>query len=1043
MRILFVSLLMFAFHGALLCEAHANTETQIGEQRQDAARLSLNWNRSDIEKAHRILVNSASNLAEIGMFKDAAACLRDAASLKMLFGETAAALYHLSRAVKFERRAGNFDGVLETRAFIAYAHSVAGNTNESLEQINFVRAKIDSISSLNQKAQAALYIGQAYYAFEDLPNIYKFDKLAADSFRGSGNLLGESKAALELAYAYLGREELHLALEQVERARDLSALTGHKRGQALSYVALGLIQFKLGQIQLALNTLEHARSLFPLDFDFSERGVLLYNLGRVFQYIGDCKSSLSHFESSVELLDRDRNFAWLVGALWTLGEENSTCGQPDRARFYLDRSLKLSVKTGKPHSVIQSYAKMGDAFLAQGDLDKAEDYFRVALRKAEGTEYQWSKALAHLGLGTVYEKKGDLDGAEQAIKLALDVGKEISDKFLQADAMEALSAVLEDRGRTREALDAISEALNLTDSLAKDVSNMHLLVSYRAKIDGRNAKKINLLMNPDVIGTMKDAQQLALAAKEKSRAFALLGGLRLGATTSTISDESSSRAEEDRIRAELNKRADELTNLLAQGSSSPGTEGLDREINDLKVQLETIQDNQRQMSSVYAEVKDQLAFDLVDFQRSALTDNQILLEYSLGIEESYLWVVANNEISFFVLPTASAIDRRLDDLRALLEARTPRSGESHEQQEKRIAEADAEYAVAARELSNLILGPVAEKIKGKRLIVVPDGKLNYFPISALPMPNSESDDPILLTNEVIYQPSAQTYALLKKIGQERKDERTKDLLVFSDPVFNPSDERLTGVEVAAEKPDEQYRFRLVESFSSLSRLPASKTEAETVSNAVGGSEMFMGFDATRDRLLSTNLADYRVVHLATHGFLDPERPELSSLVFSRYDQAGKQIDESIRMHDIYSMKLNADLVVLSACQTGTGKEIKGEGVMGLNTAFLQAGARSVVSTLWQVEDNAANQLMKEFYGRMVSDGMSPSAALRAAQIKLYQDPQFRSPFFWAAFTVHGDAATATPFKRDHRLAIGISAAALLALIVFLSARRGRYRTSKV
>jgi CHAT domain-containing protein len=150
------------------------------------------------------------------------------------------------------------------------------------------------------------------------------------------------------------------------------------------------------------------------------------------------------------------------------------------------------------------------------------------------------------------------------------------------------------------------------------------------------------------------------------------------------------------------------------------------------------------------------------------------------------------------------------------------------------------------------------------------------------------------------------------------------------------------------------------------------------------------------------------------------------------------------MHDIYSMKLNADLVVLSACQTGTGKEIKGEGVMGLNTAFLQAGARSVVSTLWQVEDNAANQLMKEFYGRMVSDGMSPSAALRAAQIKLYQYPQFRSPFFWAAFTVHGDAATATPFKRDHtKLVISISAAVALGLVGFILLRRRRYRTSKV
>lgn len=314
------------------------------------------------------------------------------------------------------------------------------------------------------------------------------------------------------------------------------------------------------------------------------------------------------------------------------------------------------------------------------------------------------------------------------------------------------------------------------------------------------------------------------------------------------------------------------------------------------------------------------------------------------------------------------------------------------------------------------------------------------------MPNAPSDDPILLTNDVVYQPSAQTYSLLKTLRPNKTEQGMKDLLVFSDPVFSTSDERLTGTNIYENTTTQPYSYRLVEAFGSLSRLPATGEEAAGITEIFGGNaDIFSGFDATRERLINSNLSEYRVVHLATHGFVDVDRPELSSIVLSRYDRTGNKIDESVRMQDIYAMKLNADLVVLSACKTGTGKEIKGEGVMGLNTAFLQAGARSVVSTLWQVEDNAANQLMKEFYTQMVFGGLPPSAALRAAQIKLYKDPQFRSPFFWAAFTIQGDANTPPNFTRGHaRSVIAAGVCAILVIVGFLIWRkRSAQRTSKL
>lgn len=170
-----------------------------------------------------------------------------------------------------------------------------------------------------------------------------------------------------------------------------------------------------------------------------------------------------------------------------------------------------------------------------------------------------------------------------------------------------------------------------------------------------------------------------------------------------------------------------------------------------------------------------------------------------------------------------------------------------------------------------------------------------------------------------------------------------------------------------------------------------------------------GFSANRDNALNSDLGEYKVLHFATHGINYEARPELSGIVLSLFTSNGTRQDGGfIRIQDVYGMDLNADLVVLSACDTGIGKEVKGEGVMSLNNAFLQAGAKTVVSSLWKVDDTATKILMTEFYRGLSYDGLTPSAALRNAQIKMYRDPMFQSPFFWASFTTQGDFKS-TPY----------------------------------
>lgn len=179
----------------------------------------------------------------------------------------------------------------------------------------------------------------------------------------------------------------------------------------------------------------------------------------------------------------------------------------------------------------------------------------------------------------------------------------------------------------------------------------------------------------------------------------------------------------------------------------------------------------------------------------------------------------------------------------------------------------------------------------------------------------------------------------------------------------------------------------------------------------------LDFQATRDTALSPELRDYRILHFATHGLLNSTQPGLSGLVLSLVDRTGRPQDGFLRLHDVYNMDLAADLVVLSACQTALGKEVRGEGLVGLTRGFMYAGARSVVATLWPVEDAATAELMPRFYHALMKDGQTPAAALRSAQLALWERRRTRRPFYWAAFTLQGD------WQSDPRASVVVPATA--------------------
>ncbi len=270
-------------------------------------------------------------------------------------------------------------------------------------------------------------------------------------------------------------------------------------------------------------------------------------------------------------------------------------------------------------------------------------------------------------------------------------------------------------------------------------------------------------------------------------------------------------------------------------------------------------------------------------------------------------------------------------------------------------------------------------------------------------------EPSIVDHEVVMAPSASVVGLLRQETANRKP-ANKMVAVLADPVFSNDDPRVAAARLGRPVPVEKdaagdgLRSVTETGLDGLRRLRFSRHEADEITRLAGNDLKLEAVDFAANRKLATSaeLGQYRVVHFATHGIINNNHPELSGIVLSLVDEKGQPQNGFLRLYDLYNLKLSADLVVLSACQTALGKEIRGEGLVGLTRGFMYAGSPRVIASLWQIDDRASAEFMKRFYAAMIGQKLRPAAALRAAQVSMSQDPRWRQPHYWAAFTLQGE-----------------------------------------
>jgi len=710
---------------------------------------------------------------------------------------------------------------------------------------------------------------------------------------------------------------------------------------------------------------------------------------------------------------------------------------------------------------------LGRLAYADNDLENAQKHFSNALEAAGSSlagvaklgQVRRFRAAARTSLGDVALRMGKFKDASKfyndAKKGAQDdkrldlmwpaqrgLGRSL---WLQAaqekDAKKSLAARESALANYRESIATI-ETLR-EGSLRADESRTTFLASIKDVFDEAAAANAAMALTANTAagsaaGSPLGGKALEYAAEafrinEQSRARSLLD--LLSETDASITEG---------VPADLLKRkqdnldrqqdiADTLTgiNVSTEELKKKPSE-LDEELEKLQAEYEEIENQIRTASPRYASLTANKPLTLAEVQQNVLDDQTVLVEYALQTDDSYMFVASKGAVNLFKLPPRSNVDKLAMDLRAqLIPSKLQRRLVGIDVAEANrglgIAAAAPEevspFIAASNALYKVVLEPAAGMIGEKRLMVVADGALNYIPFEVL-LKTADSGDfsslgYLVKTNEVVYAPSASVVGAIK---QQRTKTAGRSMLIIADPVFNSNDARAQK-RTGAATSDAEVRGLGIQSAVAdvggsapapnaqmeglpLMRLNGTRTEADQISKLAktsgGQADVWLDLDANEDNLDARDISKYRVIHVATHGLLNAERPQFSGVVLSLV--GNKTHDGFVRTDEVFNLRLGSPLVMLSACETGLGKERRGEGVMGLTRAFMYAGAPTVGVSLWSVADKSTADLMTDFYRRLFSssEGTTSSSALRGAQLAMISGKKYSAPFYWAPFVLVGD-----------------------------------------
>ena len=915
------------------------------------------------------------------------------AFLYIELGERDKASSHAAQALPLARAAGDnrllgraLDCVGEVYNNFSEKKTAIDNYLQALPLLQAAGDRAGEAKTLNNLGVAYLGAGEKNMALDYFDRSMRILKVLQDR-----STMAQVASNIGVTYDNLG--DYRLSLENLRQALALRRELGDRAAEALTQNNIGSTYSGLGEYQKALDAYLAALEIHRANDSRWNMAVNLNNIGWVYAALGDRHRALNAYQESLELSRAIQDPRRTSVTLNNIANIHSELGDYRKAIELHTEVLGLRRQTKDLDGEATSLTNLGEAQAKLNETEKAREHFEraAAILRASGNRYKLLRALR--GLGMVDRNSRDFDRSRTSLDEALKISRDIRDRNGEATVLAEMAQLDFDREDLPAAHRLAEQALAAFETLRLDVISPNLRASLVASTRRVDELNVETLQRLHLAQPENGFDAAAFLAAEHARARSLLELLGESAVEIRRGVDSALLARERELQLSIADKADRQTRLLNRTHTPEEAVAAARELDGLCTDLEQVQSRIRETSPQYAALTRPEAVSMPQIQRQILDENTVLFEYELGAARSYLWAITATSIASFELPPRAEIESAAMQLYELLTARnqTIRS-EMPAYRAARIRKSDQDCFIAAARLSHMLLSPAAERIVGKRILIVAEGALQYVPFAVLPEPGGEG--PLMIQHEIVTTPSASVLAVLRQETANRQP-AARTLFVAADPVYSADDPRVPRppIQPAAEAAEDQFP-----------RLRFSRAEAEQIARLVppGSATTAFDFEANRASLLRADLTRFRILHFATHGLLDDERPELSGIVLSRVDRSGRAEDGVVRLYDIYNLRLNADLVVLSACRTALGPEIKGEGLIGLTRGFFYAGAKTVAASLWQIDDRTAAAFMRPFYEALLLRHETPPAALRSAQLAMWRNKGWDAPYYWAAFTVQGE-----------------------------------------
>ena len=902
-----------------------------------------------------------------------------------------------------------------------------------------------SVKDAEGEAITLLNLANAYFTAGKTRQAWDHYKEAEAIFQSLNDPFNTALTVLYIGMCTLALGDTAGALTQYNQALELFTKLDDQKYLAFALNEIGRVHYSQGQ---GVQARDYFLRAIEIRKSVDDRKGLAFSLnvvGRVlFYYFGEDEQAITYYEQALELQQEIRDERRMAQALDDIGRIYFSSGRHQEALDRYNTALTLQRKQHDDIGEAETLSYIGMVYTASGRYEEAlRDYYQKALKIQQDSEDRVGEARTLHNMGMAYFSSGVYEKAINSLNAALKIWKDVLYRTAEAETHYALARVEMARGNLKEARGQIEEALPIVESLRTKIANQHLRISYFASVQNYYELYIDALMQMHKKSPADGLDKIALSVNERARGRALVDTLLQAQTDISRGVDPGLLKQQKDLERQLTSRSQQR--MLSDRQKPEEAAAIKNQLASLLVEYQRVGEQMLQKSPAYAALTQPRVLSVDDMQ-TKLDHGTVLLECALGDKRSYLWVVTGESVNSYELPGRTVIENAAKQLREALTARTKTmAGEGIAATMTRVEHADTEAWDSAAKLSEmLVLEKAVVQPAAKRVVIVSDGELQNVPFSMLPIPETPVVKaelsgqkfgsltglvPLIAAYEVVMLPSVSVLAeIRRKEGRWSTSGSAKTVIVLADPVFDEIDERVkrtpvpgaTGKSKARGPGDYKITSQplvnapLAEgavkasnarsSSEVFERLPFTRREANEIISLIPSTRgtKVLDFNASRETVNSGLLAQYRIVHFATHARANDEYPELSGLVLSLVNEKGQVQDGLLQLHEIYNLNLPADLVVLSACETGLGRKVRGEGLIGLTRGFFYAGAKRVVASAWQVNDESTSKLMKYFYQAMLTDRMPAATALRVAQLKMLKQPQRQAPYYWAAFMLHGE-----------------------------------------